>query len=105
MGVTKPLYTKEKLQQFIDDNHRGYVLPNGKRITLYECTQMQRQMETKIRYAKDEQIVFQEAGNLEAAKSARQKVIQYQQEYYSFSKACGLPIHKDRAAVTNYKPI
>ena len=103
IGVTKPMYTKEKLQEFIRDNHEGYVLPNGKRITMYECTQMQRQMETRIRYAKDEQIVFQKSGNIEAAKIAQQKVIQYQQQYKSFSKACGLPIHKDRIAVTGYK--
>ena len=103
IGVTKPMYTKEKLQEFIRDNHEGYVLPNGKRITMYECTQMQRQMETRIRYAKDEQIVFQKSGNIEAAKIAQQKVIQYQQQYKSFSKACGLPIHKDRIAVIGYK--
>ena len=104
VGITKPLYTQEKLQQFIDDNHAGYTLPNGKHITMYECTQMQRQMETRIRYAKDEQIVMQQAGNMEAAKLARQKVIQYTQQYRQFSKDCGLPIHKDRAAVSGYKP-
>ena len=105
IGVTKPLYTKEELQEFIKDNHDGYVLPNGKRITMYECTQMQRQMETRIRYAKDEQIVFQQSGNIEAAKIAQQKVIQYQQQYKAFSKSCGLPIHKDRIAVTGYKRV
>ena len=104
VGITKPLYTQEKLQQFIDDNHAGYTLPNGKHITMYECTQMQRQMETRIRYAKDEQIVMQQAGNMEAAILARQKVIQYTQQYRQFSKDCGLPIHKDRAAVSGYKP-
>lgn len=105
VGITKPLYTQEKLQQFIDDNHAGYTLPNGKHITMYECTQMQRQMETRIRYAKDEQIVMQQAGNMEAAKLARQKVIQYTRQYKQFSKDCGLPIHKDRAAVSGYKPL
>ena len=105
VGVTKPLYTKEELQEFIKDNHDGYTLPNGKHITLYECTQMQRQMETRIRYAKDRQIAFQKSGDIEAAKIARQKVIQCQQEYYKFSKDCGLPIHKDRAAVPNYRTI
>lgn len=103
VGVTKPLYTDEELQKFIDDNHEGYVLPNGKHITMYECTQMQRQMETRIRYAKDEQIVFQQSGNIKAAKIAQQKVRFYQQEYYKFSKSCGLRIHKDRTAVNGYK--
>lgn len=105
VGVTKPLYTPEELQEFIDDNHKGYTLPNGKHITMYECTQMQRQMETRIRYAKDEQIVFQEAGNIEAAKLARQKVIRFTNQYKQFSKSCGLPIHKDRMAVVGYKAI
>lgn len=103
IGVTKPIYTEEKLQKFIDDNHAGYTLPNGKHITKYEATQMQRQMETRIRYAKDEQIVFQQSGNIEAAKLAQQKVKRYQQQYYKFSKDCKLPIHKDRTIVQGYK--
>ena len=105
VGVTEPLYSPEELQEFIDDNHKGYTMPDGKHLTLYECTQVQRRLETKIRYAKDEQLVFQQAGNLDAAKIARQKVMQLTQEYYRFSKACGLPIHKDRASVIGYKSI
>lgn len=105
VGVTKPLYSKKELQEFIDDNHKGYTLPNGKHLTMYECTQMQRQMETRIRYAKDEQIVFQQAGNMDAARIARQKVIQLTQEYKQFSKNCGLVIHKDRMSVPEYKAI
>lgn len=105
IGFTKPLYTEEKLQQFIDDNHKGFTLPNGKHITMYECTQMQRQMETKIRYAKDEQMTFEAANDLESARLARQKVIKYNKQYKEFSKQCGLPIHKDRTSVVGYKTI
>lgn len=103
VGVTKPLYSDKELQNFINDNHEGFTLPNGKHLTMYECTQMQRQFETKIRYAKDEQIVFQKSGNLEAAKIAQQKVKRYQQEYYKFSRDCGLQIHKDRASVQGFR--
>lgn len=102
VGVTKPLYTPEELQEFIEDNHKGYILPNGKHITMYECTQIQRQIETRIRYAKDEQIALRESGDTEGAKIARQKVIQLNQQYKEFSKNCGLPIHKDRASVPDY---
>lgn len=102
VGVTKPLYTPEELQEFIEDNHKGYILPNGKHITMYECTQIQRQMETRIRYAKDEQIALRESGDTEGAKIARQRVIQLNQQYKEFSKNCGLPIHKDRASVPDY---
>lgn len=105
VGVTKPVYSKKELQDFIDDNHKGYTLPNGKHLTMYECTQMQRQMETRIRYAKDEQIVFQQAGNMDAARIARQKVIKLTQEYKQFSKNCGLVVHKDRMSVSEYRAI
>ena len=105
VGVTKPLYTPEKLQKFIDDNHKGFTLPNGKHVTMYECTQIQREMETKIRYAKDEQIVMRQSGNLDAAKLAQQKVKRLTQEYIQFSKDCGLPVQRERAAVAEYKPL
>lgn len=102
VGVTPPLYTKEKLQKFIQDNQEGYTLPNGKHITRYEATQMQRQMETRIRYAKDNQLTLQESGDIEGAKIIRQRVVQYQKQYYAFSKSCKLPIHKDRMSVPKY---
>lgn len=102
VGVTKPRYTVEQLNKFIEDNHKGYTLPNGKHITMYECTQIQRQMETKIRYAKDEQIVMRESGDTQGAKLARAKVIKYTEEYKRFSRDCGLKIHKDRTQVYQY---
>lgn len=105
VGVTKPLYTKKELKEFIDDNHKGFTLPNGKHLTMYECTQMQRRMETKIRYAKDEQMIYEQSGNLEAAKIARQKVIRLTREYRNFSKACGLTVQRDRMTVPNYRAI
>lgn len=105
IGVSKPRYTKEQLQQFITNNHKGYTTPNGKHLTMYECTQIQRRLETKIRYAKDEQIIMQHAGNTAAAKLARQKVIKYIQEYNNFSKSCGLRVQKDRITVNGYKAI
>ena len=103
VGVSKPLYTPEKLQKFIDDNHNnGITLPNGKKLTRYECTQIQRQMETKIRYAKDNQIACEQAGDTEGAKIAREKVKALTQSYKEFSKRCGMPIHRDRMSIIDY---
>ena len=102
VGITKPIHSIEQLQKFIDTNHEGYDLPNGKHITMYECTQMQRQMETKIRYAKEEQILMREVGDTDGVKRARLKVIRYTNEYKEFSQACGLKTHKDRIQVYQY---
>lgn len=105
VGVTEPKYTLKQLDKFIQKNHAGYTLPNGKHLTMYECTQMQRQLETRIRYAKDEQMAFQEAGDIERARKARQKVIRLTDEYKMFSKACGLRVQNDRASVAGYRAI
>ena len=105
IGVTKPKYTVEQLQKIIADNHEGYTLPNGKHISLYDCTQLQRQLETKIRYAKDQQIALQKADDKDGAIIARQKVINLIKEYQKFSNDCGLKVHLDRASVAGYRAI
>ena len=99
----KPRYTKEQLQKFIKDNHKGYTLSNGKHLTMYECEQLQRQLETRIRYAKEEQMTMNALGDDIAKNQARAKVIKLSAEYRQFSNACGLPIKMKRASVPNYK--
>ena len=105
IGVRKPRYTKEQLQKMIEDNHKGYTMPNGVHKTMYECTQIQRQLETKIRYAKEEQMIMQEINNMDAARLARKRVIKYTKQLETFSKSCGLKISRDRFSISGYKII
>ena len=102
IGVSKPRYTQKQLDEYIRKNHEGYVLPNGKHITMYECTQMQRQIETKIRYAKEAQMAYKQAGNIDDARKARRNVVRLTEQYKIFSKNCGLKISKDRMSVPGY---
>lgn len=102
IGAKKPRYTKEQLQKFIDDNHKGYTLSNGKHLTMYECTQMQRRLETRIRYAKEEQMAMKELRNENAMKQARLKVIRLSKEYKQFSNDCGLTPKMKRTSVPGY---
>ena len=103
VGVSKPRYSKEKLQKFIDNNHAGYIDQNGNHYSLYECTQIQRRIETKIRYAKEDQMLMKELGDKTAKNLARSKVQRLTNEYRAFSKSCGLPIKVNRTSVPNYK--
>ena len=105
LGLSKPRYSKKQLQRMIKQNHDGYVTSDGKHLTLYECTQLQRKLETRIRYAKDRQMMFQESGDIIAARAERQKVIQLTNEYKAFSKSCGLKLQLDRASVSGYRAI
>ena len=101
----KPRYTKEQLQKFIDDNHRGYTTSTGKHFTMYECTQYQRRLETKIRYAKEHQIAFRASGDRKQAELYQSKVNELITHYKMFSKACGLKTKLDRARVPDYRKI
>lgn len=105
IGVSKPRYTKEQLQQMIETNHKGYTFPNGQHKTLYECTQIQRQLETKIRSAKEEQMIMKASGNITASRLARQRVLKYTKELTTFSKNCGLKVSKDRITVPGYRAL
>ena len=105
IGVSKPRYTKEQLQQMIETNHKGYTLPNGQHKTLYECTQIQRRLETKIRSAKEEQMVMKASGNIVASRAARKRVVNSTKELRIFCKNCGLKVSKDRITVPGYRAL
>jgi hypothetical protein len=66
---------------------------------------MQRQLETKIRYAKDEQMALQAANDIIGARAARKKVVDLLAEYKKFSADCGLRPQLDRARVIGYRAI
>jgi hypothetical protein len=105
VGVTKPLYSTRELNTILRRNEEGYTLPNGKHLTMYECTQEQRRLETKIRQYKDGQIMAVEMGDTDLAKHFQTRISQYNKNYKSFSKACGLSIDKTRTTVSGYKMI
>lgn len=105
VGVSKPIYSEEQLQEFARKNAEGYTLPNGKHLTMYECTQYQRQMETEVRKLKDGQMAAREAGDDKLAKEYQAKINQKTKEYNAFSKACGLSPKPTKMAVSGYRKI
>jgi len=105
IGYANPNYSKKELQEILDRNEQGYTLPNGKHLTMYECTQKQREYETRIRHAKDGQIAAVAAGNEELAKEYQAKVSDLQKKYKAFSDECGLNIQPARIQVAGYKKI
>lgn len=105
IGYSEPTYTQEQLNEILKRNEKGYTLKSGKHLTMYECTQEQRKMETEIRRFKDEQIVYKESGDIIGASNCDAIISQRMQEYSEFSKACGLTMHTKNIFVKNYKKI
>ena len=103
VGVSKPNFTLEQLDEYKQKNAQGYTTPSGRHFTMYECTQLQRKYELKIRKAKDLYLAAEKAGDKDLMDKAHAKVIQYTKEYRAFSKACGLKAKPDKTKVTGYK--
>ena len=105
LGINKPNFSEEELQENIERNQKGYTDKSGKHRTLYECTQVQRKYEREIRKAKQGQIIAREAGDIELAREYQAEINEKMEEYLEFSEACGLPPHKENMAVPGYRKI
>lgn len=105
LGYANPNYSKKELQQILDRNEQGYTLPNGKHLTMYECTQKQREFETNIRRLKDGQIAAVTSGDEVLAKEYQSKISDQLKKYKAFSDACNLSIQTERIKVPGYKKI
>lgn len=102
LGVNKPEYTDEQLKQIIKNNDKGFTF-DGKHYTNYEGTQLQRQLERKIREQKDIQILAKASGNDKLVGESQQKITQLTQKYKELSNISGLPTKMQRLKVTGYK--
>ena len=64
----------------------------GKHYTIYEGSQLQRKLETAVRYAKEEQLTAAAYGDTAWAAEAQNKVRVLKEKYVSVSEAAGLPV-------------
>lgn len=102
LGVSKPLYSAERLEQIKERNEKGFEF-DGKHYTMYEGTQLQRRLETAIRKQKDTQILAKEADNKELIDDAQNKITKLTTKYKQLSNVSGLPMKQDRLRVSGYK--
>lgn len=98
----KPTWSDAELAELKEANHKGYTLSNGKKLTMYECEQMQRKYETEIRYAKEGYMIAKKAGNEQLMEEYKTKIEKLNREYNQFSKDCGLKRQKNRASVSGF---
>lgn len=105
IGYAKQNYTDEQLSEILRKNKEGYTTANGKHLTMYDCTQEQRRLETLVRKAKDGQIAARAAGDEKLAMEYQAKVNKYTKQYKTFSKACGLGEKPSKMTVSGYRKI
>ena len=104
LGVSKPEYTEEQLQADKEKNIEGFDF-DGKHYTMYEGTQLQRQIERSVRKQKDIQILAKASGNSELILETQSKITELTHKYKELSDISGLPTYMERMKVAGYKRI
>lgn len=94
-GVSERTYTDEQLAN-IDQPPFEF---EGKKYTMYEATQKQRQIERTIRKLKREQAAYKAAGLTEDEQAVSVAILRLKKKYTEFSKQAGLPEQKERMKV------
>lgn len=108
LGVSEPEYTNKELRDIISNNEEGFYLydkKTGKKIhyTNYAGTQLQRNLERKIREQKDIQILAKESGNEELMLEAQDKITILTRQYKELSNKSGLPTQMQNLLVSGYR--
>ena len=102
IGKSKPTYTQEQLDKILEENEIGYTTPDGRHYTLYECTQIQRGYERKIRNAKENYLFAKSLKDRSKMMKNRNRVGRLTTQYKQFSNACGIPAKLERIRVKDY---
>lgn len=104
VGVNEPEYSDEELKEIKERNEKGFDY-EGRHYTLYEGTQLQRQLELKIRKEKDTQILARESGFKDLAEESQAKINYYTKKYNKLCDVSGLQPKKERMSVSGYRRI
>lgn len=102
LGVSEPQYSDKELQDIKERNEKGFMF-EGKHLTMYEGTQLQRKLETGIRKQKDIQMLGKASGNDLLIGDTQFKITQLTNRYKELSKTSGLQTQMERLRVVGYK--
>lgn len=101
LGVSAPTYSNRELKRLKAADNRKITF-EGKEYTVHEATQIQRQLETKARHAKDRQIIAKAAGDETLMRTEQERINLITRKYKAFSDTAGLPVKTERMSVSGY---
>lgn len=104
LGVNKPQYSEEQLKAINERNEKGFNF-EGKKYTMYQGTQLQRAIESKIRTLKDNQIGSRARGDKKEVGRCQEKIRILTNKYDKLCKTSGLQPRKVRLSVSGYHKI
>lgn len=104
MGVSEPAYTEEELSN-LENLSSEKLMFEGAEYTRYEATQIQRKIETAIRYSKDRANIAAAAGDDRLRRIEQGRINQLKHKYQDVCKTFGLPYKSERMSVSGFHPV
>lgn len=100
LGISPPAYSKAELEEMRRYSAEKITI-DGKKYTRYECTQLQRKLETSLRYAKEEKKLYQTFGDADLTREATEKIRTLSNKYVEVSEKAGLPTRAERTRIVS----
>lgn len=97
-GVSEPRYSHEELKRLNEQNAKTYNI-NGKEVSGYEATQMQRRLETAVRNEKTTRELARASGDKDLVKRCNERIKAYQGKYAEITEITGIPEDRKRMSV------
>lgn len=97
-GISEPRYSEKELARLKEQDKKTYEI-DGKRVTGYEATQMQRRLETAVRNEKSIKNMAQAEGNKKLVSDCNAKIKAYQGKYNEISEITGISKEPKRMSV------
>ena len=102
LGVSRPANSKSELAEMKRYSNEKITI-EGKDYTRYECTQIQRKLETKLRYAREEKVLYQAVGDEELKREVTGQIRVLTNKYAEVSRTAGLPVRAERTRLAREK--
>ena len=97
-------YTDQQLAQWKMANNEGCEI-NGKHYTIYQATQLMRQIETEVRRQKDAANAARQAGDDVLRQQCQKKINALAAKYSQVVQTSGLTSRKDRMTVEGFRAV
>lgn len=98
LGVSGTANSAEELEEMKRYSNEKIEI-DGHEYTRYECTQLQRKLETEMRKAQEQRILFKNAGMKDLEGEAKQRLSQLSVKYKEVSDKAGLPTRAERTRI------
>lgn len=97
-GVSEPRHSPDELRRFNEQNAKTFEI-DGKMVTRYEATQMQRRLETAVRKEKTTRELARASGDNALVRRCNERIKAYQEKYAQITEITGIPEDKKRMSV------